>query len=165
MEAVELINLLYQEILAEIDRVSSRIDYGDAVRSQLLAGIDGDGKELRPRYTEDSYFHSREAALKYVGKFGKRDVQAFPQWGLKARNWDTPNLIITGAKFHNYITAKYSDGSVNTQAAGSPIEGTLRAKYGDKILALSPSVKERIEEELNKAIDNITKKYGIKWLA
>ena len=163
-EVVDLINAVCIEILREIDGVASGINYSSAVKSQLLAGVDGDGKELRPRYTEDSFFHSRDEALRYVEKYNKRDVKSFPEWGLKARNWDTPNLIITGSKFHDFITADYEGGQVETQAVGSPIEGALRSKYGDKILSLSPSVKSEVEKKLIEAIKEITNKYGLQWV-
>jgi hypothetical protein len=72
-------------------------------------------------------------------------------------------LNITGKLFFDYITADNQNGVVEIQAVGSPIEGELRAKYGDDLLSLSPQIKAVISERFNEKLKDIATDLGFKW--
>lgn len=66
-------------------------------REQMWEGLDSTGKGIRPRYSEDPFFKSPEAAQRYA------------DWKWKitpsSRDADTPNLFITGP-FYRSVTAE-----------------------------------------------------------
>lgn len=61
-------------------------------RQQMYSGLDNRGEPIRPKYSEDPYFKSKEAALRYAQ--WKKQITPHPQ-----RDIDTPNLFITG-RYH-----------------------------------------------------------------
>lgn len=134
-----------------------------AVRAQIDSGIKGDGAELRPTYTQDPFFRSVEQAQEWITKYNKNASSGYPEWNLPVRNFDTPNLNITGELFLNYITADVQRGDVVIQAVGSPIEAEIRAKYGDDVLGLSPQIKGVIEEKLTDKLKEVSTNLGFVW--
>ena len=65
-------------------------------REQMFEGLDSEGKGIRPKYSEDPYFKSPEAAKRYADW----------KWRItpSSRDPDTPNLFITGP-FHKSVYA------------------------------------------------------------
>src|SRR5689334_8615887 len=70
-------------------------------KRQLLKGLDNQGRPLSPKYTEDPYFKTVEAAIRYAK--WKQTITPDPD-----RPWDVPNLFITGARVHNNIEVEVS---------------------------------------------------------
>jgi hypothetical protein len=97
---------------------------------QLMAGLNNQGRQLSPKYSEDPYFKKPGAAARYAAWKKK----LFPE-----SPFDVPNLIIIGT-FHNSITAT-RQGDQIVFAGSASFAGDIAAKYGNKELGLSPDSK------------------------
>ena len=91
------------------------------VRSQLMDGVDGEGKGLRPTYLEDRFFKTQQQAIGYMN------------WKQKItpnlrRAPESPNLFINGF-FHSLLFLKIEKEQAIVTASDS--FGTeIVSKYG-----------------------------------
>lgn len=152
-----------EQAINGMNNILDSLNLTNAIKAQIDSGIKGDGTELRPTYTQDPFFRTIDEAYDWIDKYNKHISKSYPEWGLPTRQTDTPNLNITGKLFFDYITADNQNGVVEIQAVGSPIEGELRAKYGDDLLSLSPQVKAVILERFNEKLKDIATDLGFKW--
>lgn len=106
---------------------------------QLMQGLNSQGEQLSPKYSEDPYFKSRQAALNYA----RWKKKLFPD-----TPFDVPNLIIIGT-YHNSITAKRAGNQVQFRASAT-FASSIEAKYGKKELGLSPDNKQIAYREIVK---------------
>jgi hypothetical protein len=88
-------------------------------REQMYQGRGADGEYIG-RYSEDPYFKTREAALRYAG--WKQKISPHPQ-----RPYDVVNLYINGF-YHNSIKASLSGGKLHVEASAN-FSGKIEAKY------------------------------------
>lgn len=79
------------------------------VRDQLLDGIRGDGEDIRPYYSEDTYFETRAQANQYIA--WKKTIRPNAR-----RNPDAPNLFING-KFHSELGCFFNDTAMTIKGA------------------------------------------------
>lgn len=124
-----------------------------SVREQLYSGIDGNGAELSPSYSQDPFFRNPRAgffdedASHWVSCFMRPDLYvdwkmritppvASQRLGLPARDRDTPNLFIIGT-FHGSIDAKATARGVEIFTFGWDSGPLVERKYGSQIFGLS----------------------------
>lgn len=160
---IDDIRKLERLVIESITSTLESLNLTQAIRAQIDSGIKGSGDELRPTYSQDPFFKTAEDAQEWITKYNKNISSSYPEWNLPTRNFDTPNLNITGELFLNYITADVQGGDVVIQAVGSPIEADIRAKYGDDVLLLSPQVIGVIEDKLKTAIKDVVTNQGFLW--
>ncbi len=122
---------------AIIDRNGTAV--ADLNRKQLHKGISTDGKQLSPKYSEDPWFKTREAAARYAA--WKKSI--FPEM-----EFDVPNLIITGV-FHKSISVKASNKTVTYNASASFANG-IQSKYQGKALGLTIESKATVWTDIVK---------------
>ena len=120
---------------------------------QLMQGKNSEGKPLSPKYSEDPYFKSREAALNYA-RWKKR---LFPQ-----TPFDTPNLIIVG-RFHSSVFVRRSGDQLQFGATVA-FAGSVASKYGEKELGLSPENKGKVWSDIvkNPLVEEFCRQTGAK---
>lgn len=130
------------------------------IREQLLSGVDGDEKDLKPNYSTDPYFKEK------YGKNWKARAEAYKNWknditppspskiGFRARGIDTPNLIIEGM-FHRSIKAEPISGGLRIGTRGIDFGSDVEEKYHSTIFKVSRTsskyfirriVRKKIEE-------------------
>lgn len=121
--------------------VENSDEVGKLICEQLLAGVDGDEHELRPTYTGDEYF-------KKYGKNRIKRAQTYRDWknditppapskiGFRARNENTPNLIIEGM-FHRSIKAEPIPGGLRIGTHGIDFGSDVESKYHSTIFKVS----------------------------
>lgn len=115
----------------------------DAVREQMLCGVDGDDRHLNPTYDDDPYFeeegpwHHRSTAY----KDWKRDIKP-PEAGvmltLQPRPDNVPNLYIDGT-FHDGVSASMRGDTLTIDCDQDGDGPDIVRKYGDQLLQLSPT--------------------------
>lgn len=106
----------------------NRDDIVQQIRDQLWNGKNGDDENISPSYSEDNFFKTREAAVKYV------------KWKTKIthnskRDPDSPNLYING-KFHKSLYADVRDHDMEIKSNWSEGENKIIPKYGKNTFAL-----------------------------
>ena len=102
----------------------------DLNRKQLMQGKGRDGKPLAPKYSEDPWFKTPQAAANYAGWKHK----LYPQ-----TPYDVPNLIITGV-YHASISVQASTDSLTYDASAS-FAGAIAGKYNNNALGLNEDSK------------------------
>ena len=147
----------------------------DLITDQLMAGLDENGKQIRPTYLQDSYFRETTKTEKAARKKAMwwRDMKEritppetsnllkFPP-----RNRNTPNLIITG-EYHRSITPIVVDGKDGGKIVNASylllLGPMLEEKYGPSHLGLTRKAKKYLlDNRIKPAIENLLKKYGFK---
>lgn len=129
------------------------------IREQLLAGVDGDEKELRPTYTNDPYFKEK------YGKNWRKKAESYREWknditppapskiGFRGRNENTPNLIIEGM-FHRSIKAEPIAGGLRIGTHGIDFGKDVESKYKSTIFKVSRTAnKYFIKKILRKKVE------------
>jgi len=102
-------------------------------KAQLHKGIGRDGLQLSPKYSEDSYFKTAEAAANYAA-WKKR---LFPEM-----TFDVPNFIITGL-YHSSISIKIASESVIFESSAS-FAPNIAAKTKNNTLGLTTESKATV---------------------
>lgn len=116
-------------------------DVRKLVTGQLYSGVNGNDKSLRPKYTNDPWFKTEEAgrwknnpkgyaAMKNRTTPPERSFQGYP-----ARDYNTPNLIITGT-FHDSIRVSSSPGGLKIETRGTDMGADIERKYGSAIFGI-----------------------------
>lgn len=126
---------LTEEAAGVMEQTAEEI--ADLNRRQLYQGLDRDGKPLSPKYTEDPYFKSVEAAIRYAK--WKQQITPDP-----ARPWDVPNLFIVG-RFHGSIGVDVS-GDKYQMNSSDPNASDIGAKF-KTALGLNESSKKQYREQ------------------
>nr|DAN34937.1 MAG TPA: hypothetical protein [Caudoviricetes sp.] len=146
------------------------------ITDQLMAGLDENGKQIRPTYLQDPYFRETTKTEKAARKKAiwwrdmkervtppeRSDILKFPP-----RNRNTPNLIITG-EYHRSITPIFIDGKdggkIVTRSIGFYAgDDALEKKYGSEHLGLTKKAKQYLlDNRVIPTIENLLKKYGFK---
>jgi hypothetical protein len=146
------------------------------ITDQLMAGLDENGKQIRPTYLQDPYFRETTKTEKAARKKAiwwrdmkervtppeRSDILKFPP-----RNRNTPNLIITG-EYHRSITPIVIDGKdggkIVTRSIGFYAgDDALEKKYGSEHLGLTKKAKQYLlDNRVIPTIENLLKKYGFK---
>lgn len=129
------------------------------IREQLLSGVDGNEKDLKPTYTSDPYFKER------YGKNWRAKAEAYKNWknditppspskiGFRARAIDTPNLIIEGM-FHRSIKAEAIPGGLRIGTHGIDFGSDVEQKYHSSIFKVSRTAnKYFIKKVIRKNVD------------
>lgn len=104
-------------------------------RDQMYAGLDARGEYIRPYYTDDPYFHSKESARRYAQWKKNLHQRQWPAYIKKQRPIEVPNLIITGRLIYDNIGVRVTRRHVKFVLPTFDI----RAKYG-RVLGFSPLV-------------------------
>ena len=141
------------------------------IQDQLMAGIDENGKDLKPSYLDDPYFRenakSEKQALWKARTYMEWKEKLYPPrstllLGLLARDVVTPNLIITGP-YHQSITPTITSDSIKIQSVGFYAGDEIEKKYGKKILGLTKEARTHlVEYKLKPAIAKLLKEVGLK---
>jgi hypothetical protein len=97
-------------------------------QEQLLEGKNSEGKDLRPYYSEDPYFKTRAAALRYAEWKKRITPNSF-------RKTDVPNLYINGF-YHSSFQFKRTGDKFEVTSGGS-LSGKIEPKY-EHIHTLTP---------------------------
>ena len=146
------------------------------ITDQLMAGLDENGKQIRPTYLQDPYFRETTKTEKAARKKAiwwrdmkervtppeRSDILKFPP-----RNRNTPNLIITG-EYHRSITPIVIDGKDGGKLVTRSIgfyagDDALEKKYGSEHLGLTKKAKQYLlDNRVIPTIENLLKKYGFK---
>lgn len=126
----ELINSKLAEFIAET-LISNLDELVELQKDQLYAGQNAIGNPLAPSYFNDPYFKSPITAAKYA-RFKDRLNQRSENPIFKKKEFETPNLIITGRLVYDTLVAEVSSNSLIIQAR-SPIISKLEAKYIEPI--------------------------------
>lgn len=108
---------------------------------QLLEGKDSDGNDMRPYYSEDDYFSSREQAQWYIN--WKKSGISYPVD--VPRNPDAPNLYING-KFHSELEVRAGSSSVGVYPK-TPYAAGIVDKYGMSKFGLTQERWRKVLEE------------------
>jgi hypothetical protein len=105
----------------------------DINRRQLHKGLNREGKQLSPKYSEDPWFKSAESAARYAA--WKKSL--FPDM-----TYDVPNLIITGV-YHDSINLQRMGQSIQFDASASFAAG-IAGKYQNTALGLNDEGKGEV---------------------
>ena len=135
-----------------------------AVREQLYAGLDAEGRHLSPTYDDDPFFS--EPGMWYGRaadyKAWKRELTppvTGTMLGLAPRPDEVPNLFING-KFYSEITVS-RQGDVLVTDPGAGNGPSIVAKYGDEILGMGSTAIEYFNATyMLPAIDSFFKDCG-----
>lgn len=119
-------------------------------REQLMEGKASDGEDLRPYYTEDPYFKSKESAQRYAG--WKQRITPNPK-----RNRNAPNLYING-RFHSGLIVWFRerDFCINGR---THYELKIIRKYGLKKFGLTLENQARLIAPFRETIIDTIKKH------
>ena len=127
----------------------------DLNRDQMLYGRDAKGEVLTPAYLDDPYFRENyksplKAAIRYKnykkaledthwGMIRYIGVQLFPD-----KSEDTPNLIINGNWFMNYLFINVSGDQYTIGSTGIAADSIQKKYegYGHPVFGLAPVSKE-----------------------
>ena len=100
----------------------------ELMRDQMYAGLDGNGKSLTPKYSQDPYFKKPGAGERYArwkDTLWQRDHNSiFP-----AKDIDTPNLIVNGNLIYKVLDFSAASQKMIVTAHSSIIP-KIEAKYG-----------------------------------
>lgn len=111
----------------------------DLNRQQLHRGLNTEGRQLSPKYSEDPWFKSKESAARYADWKKK----LFPEM-----EYDVPNLIITGV-FHKSISVRANSKTVTYEASAS-FSNAIQNKYQGKALGLTIESKSTVWSDIVK---------------
>lgn len=100
----------------------------DMNRGQMLDGLNNEGLEIRPLYSQDPYFKTNQSAQAYIR--WKQIITPNSK-----RNPDVPNLYING-QFHNSLTLQHLGNKIVVKGQAS-FSDDIDAKYKN-VLGLSP---------------------------
>lgn len=117
---------ILNDLRARVQRVNDGLQTGASIRDviiqhpddilelqkrQLFAGLNSQGEDIRPYYSEDlkpsGYFHTVESAGRYAA--WKKDGINYPY--AASRNPDAPNLYING-RFHDELGVQFAADTV-----------------------------------------------------
>lgn len=141
--------------------VENSEEVGQLIREQLFAGVDGDEKELKPTYINDPYFKEK------YGKDWRKKAENYMEWknditppapskvGFRARNKNTPNLIIEGM-FYRSIKAEAIPGGLRIGTHGIDFGSDVESKYHNTIFKVSRTANKYF---INRVIKNKVSKY------
>lgn len=123
-------------------------------RKQLRRGRDKNDNYLSPKYSEDPYFKSKEAALRYANWKKSIDVQT-------DKPFDVPNLYING-RFHNSLHLVANTRVIDFISASPDAKGIEQKFNQNKIYGLTDESKAKyIPENLFPELkQRITSKLG-----
>ena len=134
---------ILNDLLSRVQSVNDGLQTGELVRDvvvqhpddilelqkiQLFQGLNANGEDIRPYYTEDlkpsGYFYSVESAKRYA---------AWKESGINypysvQRNPDAPNLYING-RFHDELGVQFAADTVGIVPT-TPYSAGIMAKYG-----------------------------------
>lgn len=114
--------------------------------SQLWDGLDSEGNELRPRYSEDPFFKTQKAAKAYAD--WKQRITPNPK-----RNPDVPNLYINGY-FYRSIMVKEIESALQlttNDSFGSKVASEHRNALGlnkESLIALAMEIKPELLNQI-----------------
>ncbi|RHO68254.1 hypothetical protein DW083_16465 [Parabacteroides sp. AF48-14] len=149
------------------------------IQDQLMAGVDENGKPLKPSYLDDPYFGTvksgKRAGQKRSDRQRKFLANLYMEWkeklyppastfllGLRARSIETPNLIIIGP-YHQSITPRIVGDKIVTESIGFYAGDDIEKKYGSSHLGLTKEARAHlVEYRLTPAITNLLKELGFK---
>ena len=98
------------------------------VRSQLMDGMDGGGKGLRPTYLEDRFFKTRQQAIGYMNWKQKITPNS-------RRAPESPNLFINGF-FHSLLFLKVEKDQAMVTTSDS-FGNNIVEKYGQSAFGVN----------------------------
>lgn len=117
---------------------------------QLMEGKDSSGKDIRPYYSEDPYFHSKETAKAYAA--WKKRITPNPR-----RRDDAPNLYING-RFHSELGVYYKPDGFKIDGVSWYAMGIVH-KYGLDTFGLNEANRNEIIRPYVPQIMEHMKKY------
>lgn len=140
---------ILNDLRMRVQRVNDGLTTGELIRNvvvqhpddilelqkiQLFQGLDANGEDIRPYYSEDlkpsGYFYTVESAGRYAA--WKLDGINYP-YSAK-RNPDAPNLYING-RFHDELGVQFNPDSVGIVGTTGYSKGII-AKYGTETFGL-----------------------------
>jgi hypothetical protein len=132
----------------------NRHEFTEDIREQLYSGLDGESNSLRPSYSDDPYFFTKESGRFYqhpeLYVAWKQEItppEMGEKLGLPPRPLDIPNLFIDGT-FHRSITAVPIDGGVSVGSDGFDAGPLIEKKYGKSIFKLTDAAVANFNEGL-----------------
>ena len=120
-----------EEVKASIEETKDKIL--ELNKGQLLRGLDKFGRYLSPKYSEDPFFKSKEAALRYANWKASIDQPT-------DKPFDVPNLYING-RFHNSIQVDVDTKNL-IFSASSPDASSIEGKFSDNIYGMTSESKQ-----------------------
>lgn len=112
-------------------------------KDEILLGRNSDGEPFTPSYTDDPYFHSREAAIAYGERkyrlLSLHNMRIEHVLGYPNKDDDTPNLIVRG----DFQDGMFIHAGGDTHEIGSTYEdaGAIDSKYDHKVFPLGPEAR------------------------
>lgn len=97
-------------------------------KDQLYAGQTAEGKTLSPSYYADPFFKNPLSAAKYA-LYKDRLIARTHNPIFAPKQYETPNLIVTGKLVYDTIFARTNGNKSLTIDANSPIIANLLSKY------------------------------------
>jgi hypothetical protein len=119
-------------------------------KDEMMKGKQNDNNDMRPYYTEDPYFKTKQAALRYAAWKKRITPNQF-------RKTDSPNLFING-KFHSslYFQAASKHFTIKTNSAlGAKVTSKFKDALGlniDAIKRLSIIIKDEVVKKYKSKI-------------
>lgn len=130
--------------------IDSAMEHNDTIvelnRAQLWDGERADGKSIVPRYSQDPYFKTKQAAAEYAA--WKQRITPSP-----VRDSDTPNLYINGY-FHRSIIAEKEKDTIKV-SSGVKLGQELDQKYKNIFGLNKGSIAELKPELLETLLNNV----------
>lgn len=139
--------------------------FEEFVTEQLYSGVNGDEIPLRPKYSEDPYFHSFKSPKKEVERYRKWKMRIQPParsyLGFRPRNSDTPNLIIRGDFYASITAIPIADG-LSIVSRGLMFSADIEKKYGDVIYEIGDKAKlHYVRYYMLPKINQLMKSHGL----
>ena len=106
-------------------------------KRQLMKGLNNKGELLSPKHSENPWFKTKEAALRYAGWKHRK----FPE-----TPFDVPNLIITGV-YHNSIFVSRAGDNVNIKASAT-FAGNIEQTFKGTALGLNDNTMEEVRSDI-----------------
>ena len=139
--------------------------FEEFVTEQLYSGVNGKEEALRPRYSDDPYFHGFKNPEKAADAYKKWKMRIQPParsyLGFQPRDADTPNLIIRG-DFYDSITAVPVADGLMIVSQGVSFSADIERKYGNVIYEIGNKAREHyVKHYMLPRIDKLIKDCGL----
>lgn len=124
----------------------------DAQKEQLFEGKNSDGEDIRPYYSEDTFFHSKSAAERYAQW---KASLSYPSRKSGSRNADAPNLFINGRLVHDNLEVEFNGNTITIDTRNTEAKRVIE-KYGLSTFGLSQdNWDELIRDEQEGILDGL----------
>ncbi len=120
-------------------------------QEQMYRGLDAQGQQLRPKYSEDPYFGSPVEAWAYAK--WKDTITPHPD-----RDWDTPNLFINGEWYYKPLTVFRFAPTEMRFDVRHPMGKRIWAKYPTSLGITPENMTELIDDHIRDEVIKATRR-------